>query len=138
MALLPVQGVAHGIKCSMVPGEAAILTATTVTGDPIPFADVQIFAPDNDSVEFANGRTDRAGRFAFVPNRSGSWKVRLEMESDHGPHVFTSHFEVDEALEVVPFAHGADWGERAAAAGGMLLAVSGWSAYWLERRRRVR
>lgn len=136
LTLLPVQGLCHGLNCSITPGSAGILTATTIPGDPIIFAEVKIYAPQNDSIEFANGRTDRVGRFAFVPDRPGMWTVRLVVESDHGPHLFTGEFEVDEVMDVVPFVHGGNWWERGVAGGGLLLAISGWSAYWLERRKR--
>lgn len=136
LALLPARGFCHGLNCSITPGSAGILTATTIPGDPIVFARVEVYAPRNDSIEFANGRTDMDGRFAFVPDRPGQWRVKLVMESDHGPHIFTGAFDVDEAMNVVPFVHGGDWWERAAAGGGLLLAVSGWSAYWIERRKR--
>ena len=135
LMLLPAPGFGHGLNCAITPGFAGILTATTIPGEPICFAEVKVFAPQNDTIEFAKGRTDMAGHFAFVPDRPGTWKVRLVMDSDHGPHLFTHEFEVDKGMNVAPFVHGGDWWERAAAGGGLLLAISGWSAYWLERRK---
>ncbi|WP_289245733.1 hypothetical protein [Edwardsiella ictaluri] len=52
------------------------------TGDAAPFAQIKLYAPDNASTEYQNGRTDRLGRFAFVPNQSGEW--RLEMRDGMG------------------------------------------------------
>jgi len=135
--MLPSQALAHGFNCTVNGGFAGILTAMTLSNEPIPFAGVKVYAPGCDSMEFANGRTDMAGRFAFVPDRPGTWTVHLTMESDHGPHLFTAQFEVDDRMGIVPFVHGGNWRERAAAGGGLLLAISGWTAYWLGRRRRA-
>ena len=42
------------------------------------YAQVTVRGPLDDEVEFQNGRTDRNGRFAFVPDEAGQWKVVVE------------------------------------------------------------
>ncbi|MGY0162967.1 hypothetical protein [Edwardsiella tarda] len=52
------------------------------TGDDAPFAQIKVYAPNDAATEYQNGRTDRLGRFAFVPNQRGEW--RLEMRDGMG------------------------------------------------------
>jgi nickel transport protein len=52
-------------------------------GEPMRYAEILIFAPENDTVEYQNGRTDQNGRFAFVPNAPGSWKIRVNDGMGH-------------------------------------------------------
>ena len=53
LMLLPARGFGHGLNCAITPGSAGVLTATTIPGEPICFAEVKVFAPQNDSIEFA-------------------------------------------------------------------------------------
>lgn len=45
------------------------------TGGTANYAEVKVYAPDNADVEFQNGRTDALGRFAFLPDKAGTWTV---------------------------------------------------------------
>jgi len=125
----------HSIDYELSEGHAGILTAYTPIADPVQFASVKVYAPGNDSVEYANGRTDTEGRFAFVPNRPGTWKVVLHMDSSHGPHGFTAKFEVAEDLSVPVQGKAFTLLGRLVIGVGFILGATGWLAYWAERRR---
>ena len=45
------------------------------TGGTANYAEVKVYAPDSADVEFQNGRTDALGRFAFLPDKAGTWTV---------------------------------------------------------------
>lgn len=45
--------------------------------EPMRYAEVLIFSPDDEKVEYQNGRTDKKGRFAFCPSHAGLWKIQV-------------------------------------------------------------
>ena len=82
-ALLPCALLAHGITRSVESGKAMVVTALYDGGEPISYATVRVYAPGDRSVEFQNGRTDKNGRFAFIPSEKGEWLVRLDDGTGH-------------------------------------------------------
>jgi len=52
-------------------------------GSPVSFAKVKIWSPDNDSIEFQNGRTDTNGRFSFFPDVDGVWRITVNDGMGH-------------------------------------------------------
>lgn len=60
---------------------AVCLRATYAGADPVPFAAVQVFAPN--AAEFQNGRTDRRGGFSFLPDTPGAWRIVIDDEEGH-------------------------------------------------------
>jgi nickel transport protein len=54
------------------------------TGEPYPFASVQVFAPKDDTHPWLESKADAQGRFEFIPDRSlkGDWTVKVG-KSDH-------------------------------------------------------
>lgn len=66
------------------------------TGEPISYARVLVFSPQNEKdekVEYQNGRTDKQGRFAFYPNMAGIWCVKT---NDGRGHMIQGLVEVKE------------------------------------------
>ena len=53
-------------------------------GNPLEFADVQIFRPGETQLEFQVGMTDENGVFMFKPDTSGSWTVKVSDGLGHG------------------------------------------------------
>jgi nickel transport protein len=45
---------------------------------------VLVYAPGGGDTEFQNGRTDARGRFAFLPDRPGVWRVKVDAGMGHG------------------------------------------------------
>ncbi len=90
--LLPGGLLAHGITRTIEQGKSMVVTALYDDGEPISYASVKVFAPGKKDVEFQNGRTDKNGRFAFVPTEAGDWLVRLDDGTGHG---FEEHVKVD-------------------------------------------
>jgi len=70
---------AHGAGYRVLDGASPLaLELSYSSGDPMAYAQVTVRGPLDDEVEFQNGRTDRNGRFAFVPDEAGQWKVVVE------------------------------------------------------------
>lgn len=53
-------------------------------GNPLEFADVQVFRPGEADLEFQVGMTDENGAFMFKPDTSGSWTVKVSDGLGHG------------------------------------------------------
>ena len=44
-------------------------------GEPMAYAEVLAFSPQDRQVEHQNGRTDKHGKFAFCPDMPGTWRI---------------------------------------------------------------
>jgi nickel transport protein len=60
--------------------------------DPMRYAEVLVFSPENKNVEYQNGRTDRNGRFAFCPEMPGKWLIKV---NDGMGHAVRAEVSVD-------------------------------------------
>ncbi len=78
-------GGAHGLES--IVSESVGVTSTIdfqySDGSPASFAQVKIWSPENDSIEFQNGRTDANGRFTFVPDADGVWRITVNDGMGH-------------------------------------------------------
>jgi nickel transport protein len=67
---------AHGTDYSLVEGEALTAVAFNYSdGEPMAYAEVLVFSPQDPKVEHQNGRTDKHGKFAFCPDMPGAWRI---------------------------------------------------------------
>ncbi len=83
-AFCPTAGYAHGTVYQVLDTAATITAEFGYTdGQPMPFAEVLIFSPQDTEVEHQNGRTDRHGRFAFRPDVPGTWRVKVDDGTGH-------------------------------------------------------
>ena len=73
---------AHGSHCLRLAGAIGV-QATYDNGDPFVEADVLVFAPENRETPWLSGKTDRQGRFFFVPDADGSWLIRIKDAEGH-------------------------------------------------------
>ena len=67
---------AHGLTVDTVAGGVGIQAAYG-DGSPMAVAGVTVYAPLETNTVFQHGMTDRFGRFAFIPNTSGVWRVEV-------------------------------------------------------------
>jgi nickel transport protein len=74
---------AHGLSYSAQPGSAVILELRYADGSPFSYESAEVYRPA-ETLPFLTGRTDANGRLAFVPDRSGDWRVRAFSEDGHG------------------------------------------------------
>jgi len=72
--------------------------------DPASYSQYEIYGPgDREDLPHQTGRTDRNGFLSFVPDRAGTWKIKLWGESSHGFHGFTAEVKVDQGLNLESF-----------------------------------
>ena len=53
------------------------------SGEQPTYAKVEVYSPADDQVEFQNGRTDAQGRFAFMPDAPGRWRIIMADNMGH-------------------------------------------------------
>lgn len=86
IALGAVPGSALGHALDVVAGaagtEAVVLAARYPNGAPASGARFSVYGP-GESAAHQRGRTDAAGRIAFVPDRSGSWRIVVDDDLGH-------------------------------------------------------
>jgi len=72
--------------------------------DPASYSQYEIYGPgDKEDLPHQTGRTDKNGFLSFVPDRAGTWKIKLWGESTHGYHGFTAEVKVDKELNLESF-----------------------------------
>lgn len=77
--IVPSVSHAHGMNYAVLDaGKVVAIRAGFSNGEPAAYGEVLVFAPGDDKTEFQNGRTDAKGRFAFLPDRPGQWKIRVD------------------------------------------------------------
>ncbi len=72
----PDQALAHGTGFRLIDDAKAIAVSFFYAdGQPMRYAETLVFSPNDDDVEYQNGRTDQQGRFAFYPHQPGTWRL---------------------------------------------------------------
>lgn len=64
-------------------GDARVVAFAYSTGEMAAYGNAKVYAPDGADVEFQNGRTDELGRFAFLPDKPGTWTVVVSDNMGH-------------------------------------------------------
>lgn len=70
--------------------------------DPASYSQYEIFGPD-DKIPHKKGRTDKNGFVSFLPDRPGTWIVKVFGESDHGYHGVQVEVKVNEGMFMESF-----------------------------------
>ncbi len=75
---------AHGTDYRPVEGEPVTAVAFHYSdGEPMAYAEVLVFSPQDSKVEHQNGRTDKHGKFAFCPDMPGTWRISADDGMGH-------------------------------------------------------
>lgn len=88
---------AHDMIHDIKEGNAIVIRAGYDTGEPMSYSEVLIYSPRDGKIEFQNGRTDKNGSFAFLPDAPGEWRIVVSGEEGHG---FTANFTVDKSMNI--------------------------------------
>jgi len=93
MTALPEAVVAHGTGYRVIE-EAPVIATEFFYSDkePMRYAEVLVFSPENNEVEYQNGRTDQNGRFVFYPEMPGQWRIKV---NDGMGHAVQAEIPVD-------------------------------------------
>ena len=74
---------AHGVGYRAAAFPAVALEFFYSTGEPMSYRETRVFSPADPQFANQTGRTDAAGRFAFVPDAAGQWRVIVRDEEGH-------------------------------------------------------
>jgi len=87
MMAAPLSAFAHGTDFRLI-GKETVVAAEFFYSDKasMQFAEVLVFSPEDDRVEYQNGRTDQNGRFAFLAETPGDWHVKVNDGMGHAVH----------------------------------------------------
>lgn len=82
LPLSPCAAQAHALRAAHErQGETVLVRFAYSDGKAPPFAAVRVLGADGR--EFQNGRTDARGRFAFVPDAPGRWRIHISDGMGH-------------------------------------------------------
>ncbi len=83
-SLAPHPAAAHGTNYRILDPGAAIAVAFLYSDSrPMRYAEVLVFSPEDEEIEYQNGRTDRNGRFVFYPDAPGKWRIQADDGTGH-------------------------------------------------------
>ena len=88
---------AHGIVYEVKEDKTVVIKVAYDDGEPMSYAKIKIFSPDNKDIEHQNGRTDKNGCFAFLPDKVGQWQVIVD---DGMGHRVTTKVEVEKGVKI--------------------------------------
>ena len=74
---------AHGVGYRAAAFPAVALEFFYSTGEPMSYREAKVFSPADPQFANQTGRTDAGGRFAFVPDAVGQWRVIVRDEEGH-------------------------------------------------------
>jgi nickel transport protein len=77
----------HEVLHEVRPGGAVAVRFTHAGGEPVAHARGEVYSPSDAGAPHQEGRTDRAGWLAFVPDQPGSWRVKVVDSTGHGLEV---------------------------------------------------
>jgi len=84
VGLAPHSARAHEILHEVERGRAVALRAYFTDGEPLAYAQAEVYSPADPKSPHWKGRTDRNGWLAFVPDVAGTWRVRVVDATGHG------------------------------------------------------
>ncbi len=84
VALAPRAAAAHEVLHEVQRNRAVALRAYFPDGEPLAYAQVEVYSPTDARIPHQKGRTDRDGWVAFVPTVPGAWRVRIVDGTGHG------------------------------------------------------
>ena len=88
------QAPAHALYAADTRHDGVVLVQFAYSGGEQPtYAKVEVYSPADAKVEFQNGRTDAQGRFAFMPDTPGQWRIIMADNMGH---------RVEHAVDVSP------------------------------------
>jgi nickel transport protein len=84
----PAPVLAHGTDYRVIADNDPVVGIAFFYSDKVPmrYAEVLVYSPENDKIEFQNGRTDAEGRFAFFAETPGDWRVEVNDGMGHAVH----------------------------------------------------
>ena len=94
---------AHTVNYAVQQKSVAAVKVFYTADDPASYAAFEVYAPDGGGLPHQTGRTDRNGFVSFIPDRQGTWKVKVLGESAHGYHGVTVEVKIDKDMNLESF-----------------------------------
>lgn len=82
--LVAAPAAAHETLHEVARGKAIAVRAYHADGEALAHAACEVYSPADPGVPHQQGRTDRNGWVAFVPDVPGTWRVKIIDEDGHG------------------------------------------------------
>lgn len=134
--LLPQSVPAHGTEGAVCQG-GWVVEAKYAGGEIMSFAKVTVTAPNGEKA-FQTGRTDRNGKFAFVPDTPGTWRFVADDEMGHRLTLAVEVPASSLAGKNEPPAAAANsrtsLASRALFGVGLLMLIAGLASWWQARK----
>ena len=80
---LPGRALAHDLQHSVDEGAAVSVKLFFADGNEFSFESYELYRA-GDEIPFQVGRTDIEGRVVFLPDRAGTWRLKVFSEDGHG------------------------------------------------------
>ena len=96
LIFLPENAHAHGVGYKHSELKAVPLEFFYSTGEKMSYCEARVFSPNDEKFAAQTGRTDEQGRFAFVADVPGEWRVIVR---DNEGHQCTASIAVGETLK---------------------------------------
>ncbi|MFN3595309.1 MAG: hypothetical protein ACK4TK_11605 [Thiobacillaceae bacterium] len=74
---------AHELRYELDQSQAVVIRLAYADDTPFSFEAYAIY-PEGSNLPVQVGRTDSAGRIAFLPDKPGRWRVKAQSEDGHG------------------------------------------------------
>jgi len=105
--------------------------------EPSSYSQYEIYGPgDREDLPHQTGRTEKNGFLSFVPDRAGTWKIKLWGESSHGYHGFTAEVKVDKEINLESFSKPLVAAHTKLITGlSLIFGIFGVYALWRSRKR---
>ncbi len=101
-------------------------------GEPMSYAEVLIYSPVDEEIEYQNGRTDKRGCFSFLPDQPGEWKIMVDDGMAHG---IVAKVLVEEGITVKILHHGFPRWQKLITGISIILGLTGLLFYLVARKR---
>jgi nickel transport protein len=88
---------AHNVEHEVTADEAVIVSFSFHNGSPFSYEQFEVYR-EGETIPFQTGRTDALGRLTLLPDRAGSWRIKVHSEDGHGAELTLSmdeHGRVD-------------------------------------------
>jgi nickel transport protein len=82
-AWLPGRALAHDLQHQITDAEAVSVRFFFADGNDFSFESYEIYRA-GEEIPFQVGRTDLEGRVVFLPDRAGTWRIKVFSEDGHG------------------------------------------------------
>ena len=83
VCMIALPAAAHNLDHEVTADEAVIVAFSFGDGSPFSYEQFEVYR-EGESTPFQTGRTDALGRMTLLPDRAGTWRIKVHSEDGHG------------------------------------------------------